>query len=116
MSPYDLLLFGLRGDIKNTTYFLTAGRLSHLVSDFFITRWYVACHRTWLRATVLRETAWSFLNPPSAGYERQIVTLDDVADILPQAAAFVVDSFSLTALGYDQWKQLVLLRQSTGEE
>lgn len=57
LAPYDLLLLDLRGDIKHTTYFLTAERLSQLVSDFFITRWYLGQRREWLRVAILRETA-----------------------------------------------------------
>ena len=113
-APYDLLLLDLRGDIKYTTYFLTAERLARLVSDFFITRWYLG--REWLRVAILRETAWRSLSLPTSDDEQEIATLEEVAGILPQAAAFVIDSLTLTALGYEQWKQRVLVRQAAREE
>ncbi len=116
LAPYDLLLLDLRGDIKYTTYFLTAERLAQLRSDFFITRWYLRESRGWLRAAILREKAWRALSLSQDGSDRQSTTLDDVGRILPQAAAFAIDSMTLTALGYDQWKQHVLLKQSAGEE
>jgi len=114
LSPYDLLLLNLRGDIKYTTYFLTAERLAFLLSDFFITRWYL--NHEWLRVAILRETAWGVLSLPPNDNQRQTVVRDEVAQTLPRAAAFVIDSFTLTALGYEQWKQRVQARQLTGEE
>jgi hypothetical protein len=109
-SRYDLLLLELRGDIKHTTYFLTAERLSLLDSDFFITRWYLG--REWLRVAILRETAWDIFSLPPCSDQRQIGALDEVARTLPLTCAFFIDSALLTTLGYDQWKQRVLVLQS----
>jgi hypothetical protein len=113
-ASYDLLLLGLRGDIKHTTYFLTADRLSLLDSDFFITRWYLG--REWLRVAILRETAWAVLSLPPCDDQRRMATLDEVELILPGASVFLIDSLALTALGYDQWKQRVLMLQLAGGE
>lgn len=116
-APYDLLLFDLRGDIKYTTYFLTAESLTKLRSDFFLTRWYLVHRREWLRVAVLRETAWRRLSLPPNDDERQITPFDEVANRLPNATAFTIDNIWLTALGYEHWKQRVWLKQTTkGEE
>ncbi|MGH9832365.1 MAG: hypothetical protein ACREBD_33775, partial [Blastocatellia bacterium] len=88
-SSYDLFLLDLRGDIKYTTYFLTADRLSLFNSDFFITRWYPG--RGWLRVAILRETAWDIFSLPPCDDQRQIVTLDEVALTLPITCAFFID-------------------------
>ncbi len=109
-SRYDLFLLDLRGDIKHTTYFLTADRLSLLDSDFFITRWFLG--RGWLRVAILRETAWDIFSLPPCDDQRQIVTLDEVALTLPITCAFFIDGALLTTLDYDQWKQRVLMLQS----
>jgi hypothetical protein len=113
-ASYDLLLLGLRGDIKHTTYFLTADRLSLLDSDFFITRWYLG--REWPRVAILRETAWAVLSLPPCDDQRRTAMLGEVALILPGASVFLIDSLALTALGYDQWKQRVLMLQLAGGE
>jgi len=113
-ASYDLLLLGLRGDIKHTTYFLTADCLSLLGSDFFITRWYLG--REWLRVAILRETAWAVLSLPPCDDQRRMATLDEVELILPGASVFLIDRLALTALGYDQWKQRVLMLQLAGGE
>ncbi len=110
-SRYDLSLLDLRGDIKHTTYFLTADRLSLLDSDFFITRWYLG--RGWLRVAISRETAWDIFSLPPCDDQRQIVTLDEVPLTLPITCAFFIDSALLTTLDYDHWKQRVLMLQST---
>ena len=116
LAPYDLLLLDLRGDIKHTTYFLTAEWLSQLVSDFFITRWYLPHHRAWLRVAILRELAWRVLSLSQDNGSRQSVTLDDIARLLPQVATFAIDRTTLTAMGYDLWKQRVLSIQATRGE
>jgi hypothetical protein len=109
-TSYDLFLLDLRGDIKYTTYFLAADRFSLLNSDFFITRWYLG--HGWLRVAIRRETAWGLFSLPPCDDQRQIVILDEVALPLPLTCAFFIDSDLLTALGYDQWKQRVLMLQS----
>jgi hypothetical protein len=113
LTPYDLLLLDLRGDIKYTTYFLTVECLTRLVSDFFITRWYLTHRREWLRVAILRETAWQRFSLSQAAGERQTASLDDVASALPQAVVFAIGSILLTTLGYGQWKQQVVLMQLT---
>ena len=114
-APYDLRLLELRGDIKYTTYFLTTEHLKNPVSDFFITRWYLADRRQWLPVVILRETAWQILSTDTTAFgstKRQTATLEEVATILPKAACFTIDSIMLTAFGYEQWKQRILQIQS----
>ena len=106
-SPYDLLVEGFRGDIKYTTYFLTTARLTQLNSDFFITRWYHAHRREWLRVVVLREGMWESLFADVAVAQ---VTLEEMRLNLP--IAFTIDNITLAVLEYEQWKQHILQIQS----
>jgi len=113
------------GFAQGRLYFLTTERLSQRVSDFFITRWYLAHRRQWLQVVILREAAWEKLftdSPLGNDTERRPVTFDDVASKLPQVAlnpdaigavVFTIDGITLTTLGYDIWKQRVLHIQST---
>lgn len=116
LAPYDLLLLDMRGDIKYLTYFLTSERLSRLHSDFFLTRWYVSATRQWLRVALMRETAWQAFNSATTRANRQAVAFDAVTPVLPAAAVFVIDTHTLTALGYERWKELVLHQQTTGAQ
>jgi hypothetical protein len=115
-TPYDLILLDLRGDIKYSTYFLTAERLAHLTSDFFITRWYLPRVRQWLRAVLLRGKACQTLGLPHDDSGATMVTLEDVETILPEAATFIIDHTVLTATGYEPWKERVQKIQSAKRE
>lgn len=107
-SPYDLVLLGLRGDIKHSTYFLTAESLALLLSDFFITRWYDLQRHQWLRVALLRDYARRAVGLTLSEAE----ALDDVAHCLPQPVSFAIGGTMLTALGYEPWKERVLIAQA----
>lgn len=113
VGPYDFTLLGLRGDIKHTTYFLTAERLSQLSSDLFVTRWYLTSQRTWVRAAILRKSACDVFLLSDGCDSQPPVLLDEVSNQLPKTTLFLIDSITLAALGYDQWKDRVLLLQTT---
>jgi hypothetical protein len=102
--PYDFIVLSLRSDVnvKYSTYFLNFEHLSEMVSELFITRWYLG-RRRWLWVALLREYAWEIINGnamPSS--------LDDVRNILPNATEIHIDNIKLIVLGYNQWKQKVL--------
>ena len=80
----------------------------------FYTRWYLG--REWLRVAILRETAWEVFSLPPCDDQRRVATVDEVALILPNTCVFLIDSLALTALGYDQLKQRVLMLQLAGGE
>jgi hypothetical protein len=46
-SPYDLVVSGMRGDIKSSTYFLSAETLGRLQSDFWLFRFLRKSHNIW---------------------------------------------------------------------
>jgi len=108
LSPYDIRMLSLRGDIKHTTYFLSAERLAKLVSDFFITRWYLG-KRQWVWVVLLRPLAWAAIN----GKTTQ-ATLDDVKNLLPQVLEIQIGSFKLVVLQYNDWKRRVKIKQQEG--
>jgi hypothetical protein len=105
-SRYDLTVLGLRGDVKYSTYFLNAEKLTDLHGDFFITRAFDPVQRTWLLIVVLTPMAWKQLNG-----DLEATTVEKLTSVLPAPAGFMLGETPFVVLGYDEWKQRVQRRQ-----
>ena len=60
-SPYDLEVLGLYGDIKNSLYFLTAGRSPGMRHDFYISR-FRQMKRQRVMVALMQPAAWQLIN------------------------------------------------------
>jgi hypothetical protein len=107
VSPYDLAVLGQLGDIKHTTYFLHAARTRPLRCDFYITRLYDSRRRRYLSIVVMQERAWRAVNGPVAE-----ASLENAADLLPDAVQVVFDQQRLVIVSYDTWKQKIREKQA----
>jgi hypothetical protein len=108
-SPYDLAVVGQLGDIKHTTYFLHAARTRPLRCDFYITRLYDSRRRRYVSIVVMQDAAWRAVNGPVAE-----ASLEEAADLLPDAVQVVFDEQRWVIVPYDTWKHKI--RQKQAEE
>jgi hypothetical protein len=106
LTPFDLTLMGFRGDIKTSTYFFGVERGRGLPHDFYLTRlWDPQAHR-WHRVAILRPEVWAAMD----GGTRP-APLEQVLEILPDAAEIQVDTQRLVVVDYERWKEQVKARQ-----
>lgn len=101
-SPYDIVVAGMRGDIKYTTYFLAMERQIGPVTDFFITRAYDASQRKWRMVVAMRNDVWQRLDGETIPTSRE-----NLASVLPQAASITIGNEQLIVIEYDDWKERV---------
>jgi hypothetical protein len=101
LSPFDLTVLNLRGDVKYSTWFLTRedARLEGL--DFFITRLYDEAGNGWLRIVLLTSAACELI-----GGETHF----DLPDLSLVAAR------GLNLIRYDEWKARVRSKQTVRGE
>jgi hypothetical protein len=105
-SSCDLTVFGMTGDIKNTTYFLYVARSFPLTCDFYITRLYNTALRRYVRIVVLTDEAWHRINGDMVRSN-----LARAAQWLPQIVGVTFLGYDLVVADYEVWKQKVLQRQ-----
>jgi hypothetical protein len=110
-SPCDLTVLGMKGDIKNTTYFLYVARSFPLICDFYITRLYDAATRRYVRIVVLTDEAWRRINGETVSGD-----LARAAQWLPQIVGVTFLGYDLVVADYEVWKQKILQRQGEGGE
>jgi hypothetical protein len=101
-SPYDLVIAGLRGDVKYTTYFLAQDGLPGFRADFFITRAYDTLKREWRKVVAIRHEVWQNFNGETTPSSRE-----GFVSILPQAASITVQNEQLIVVEYDDWKNRI---------
>ena len=106
LSPFDLTVLGLRGDVKYSTWFLTNenARLEGL--DFFITRLYDETGARWLRVVLLTPIASELIG----GETISASPAETVPALLDAVTAGVA---TLALIRYDDWKARVRLRQTS---
>jgi hypothetical protein len=99
LSPFDLIVLGLRGDIKYSTWFLTVedARLAGL--DFFITRLYDEHGAGWLRVVLLTPLA-----------QKVFDAVPEAKLALPQEA--LANAVQLQLTRYEDWKACVHAKQT----
>ena len=103
-SPFDVIIFGFRGDIKTSTYFLGAVRTADLLHDFYITRLFERRGKLW--TVFLQEQFWKIIDN-----EKQMLrstTLAELVTMLPGAFQMKLQSKTLIVVDYEAWKRLVL--------
>ena len=108
-SPYDLIVLDLRGDIKYTTYFISAETIGELTSDFFVTRLYDTRDNTWIKGIVMTVEAWRRIDG-----ETEPTTLDEMASALPGPASIEVGLRRLIVMDYEAWKVRIRAIQKKG--
>jgi len=105
LSPYDLEVLGLQGDIKNNLYFLQIGREQGLPRDFYITRFYEGRRRYTLIVMVQLE-AWDEIDGDTiAGL------LQEATHHFPLPVHVELATGSIVVADYAIWKQKVLRQQ-----
>lgn len=109
LSPYDLTVLGLRGDIKFSTYFLASEDLRREEIDFFITRLYDEVGARWLQVVFLLPAAWAVIDG-----DTKPVGWGDAASALLGAVSLHVAGTMFVLIVYEDWKARVLSRQQVG--
>jgi len=105
-SPFDLVVIGLTGDIKTSTYFLNAVRSRGLAADLYITRLYDERRRQYRAVVFLKRHAWDAIDG-----ETQLTALTSLLDVLPAVAEIRHGGQSLVVVDYLEWKERVVRRQ-----
>jgi hypothetical protein len=108
-SPSDLVVLGMTGDVKNTTYFLYVARSFPLTCDFYITRLYDAGVRRYVRIVILTAETWRRLDGETVSSD-----LAQAVQLLPRVVGVTFLGYDLVVADYEQWKQKVLERQREG--
>jgi len=107
LSPSDLVVLDLLGDLKTSVYFLHT-ETGELPNDFYITRLRETGHERTL--VVFQKThAWEKINGETVNS-----TLDDVLTLLPRPVRLQQGEYELIVVEYKVWKQKVL-RVQQGE-
>jgi len=110
LSPYDLEILGLRGDVKTSFYFLYVGRGQGLPHDFYITRFYEGRQQRTL-VVMLQLAAWEQIDG-----ETMTSLLAEATRHFPQPARVELERGSVVITDYNVWKQKVLQRQREMED
>ncbi|MEZ4727599.1 MAG: hypothetical protein R3E79_10750 [Caldilineaceae bacterium] len=105
LSPYDLEILGLYGDIKNTLYFLQVGRSRQLPHDFYITRFYEG-RRHYTLIVMVQLAAWQEIDGDTIAGLLQQATRH-----FPQPVQVELGSGSIVVADYAIWKRKILRRQ-----
>lgn len=105
LSPFDLTVLGLRGDVKYSTWFLTVENARLAGLDFFITRLYDESGAGWLRVVLLTPLAQELI-----GGAITPATPTEAAPTLP--ATVTADAALLRLIRYEDWKARVRFKQT----
>jgi hypothetical protein len=105
LSPFDLTVLGLRGDVKYSTWFLTVENARLAGLDFFITRLYDESGAVWLRVVLLTPFAQELI-----GEVTMLATPAESAPPLP--ATVMADAAQLLLIRYEDWKARVRFKQT----
>lgn len=105
-SQADLVVLGLKGDLKRSAYFLKFKPARNLPNDFYITRWYEKGRQRTL-VVFQKPPAWDKINGDVL-YEGQ---LDDILQLLPQPVRLQHLNVTLIVVDYPLWKRKVLQKQ-----
>lgn len=105
LSPFDLTVLGLRGDVKYSTWFLTVDNARLEGLDFFITRLYDETGARWLRVVLLTPIAQELI-----GGEINAAASSEAVPALPNVVT--AGATTLMLIRYDDWKARVRLKQT----
>jgi hypothetical protein len=101
-SQADLIVLGLLGDIKTSTYFLQLQPIAPLANDFYITRLY---DKGFTQTLVVfqKPFAWQRIGGTATIHGN----LTTVLDLLPQPVQLERSEATLIVITYEQWKAMV---------
>ncbi|MFQ6044180.1 MAG: hypothetical protein ACE5PV_25275 [Candidatus Poribacteria bacterium] len=105
-APHNLIISGMRGDVKTSTYFLHTARVLAQQNDFYITRLYDAKRRQWLDVVFMTPQTWRIING-----ETIESTLEHLPEILPSATHIRVGRNQFVVIGYEYWKRKIKAMQ-----
>ena len=109
LSPADLVVLDLLGDMKTSTYFLQV-ETGELPNDFYITR-LVEAGRPRTLVVFQKSSAWEKINGDTVDG-----TLTEVMALLPQPVRLRRGGRELIVVEYEVWKQKVLRVQRGGQD
>lgn len=101
-SQADLIVLGLLGDIKTSTYFLQLQPTAPLANDFYITRLYDKGYTQTL-VVFQKPFAWQRIGGTATVHGN----LTTVLDLLPQPVQLERSEATLIVITYEQWKAMV---------
>lgn len=110
LSPYDLKILDLKGDIKSSSSFLFVGRGQGLQHDFCITRLYEGHHQRTL-VVMLQLEAWDKIDG-----ETIVGLLQEVTRHFPIPTQVTLPGGTVVITDYQVWKEKVKHQQQTDEE
>lgn len=110
-SRSDVIILGREGDVKTSTYFLTADRTKVLRHDFYIARLYDARRHRYTIVVLMKEDAWRDIDGDTTP-----AVLDQAANFLPEPVQVEYAGFPLIVVDYDVWKERVKARQRQEED
>ena len=102
LSPFDLTVMGLRGDVKYSTWFLTVENARTEGLDFFITQLYDENGAHWLRVVLLTPVARQLIGG--------VTVPASSAEPLPALPSAIAAQLALVR--YDEWKACVRTLQT----
>jgi len=105
MSPFDILIFSMKGDIKTSTYFLFVSRSYPLGSDFYIARLWRQNRRAYSDVVIMKQDAWELIDG-----DTRTCTFDDVSKVLPYPAELSLFGETLVVVEYALWKDKIKRR------
>ncbi len=109
-AAYDLTVLGLRGDIKYSTYFLTAEGTQTMEIDFFITRLFDETNARWEKVVFLTPTAWAVINGRTIP-----VSLQEAVSVFPKAVTVDIGLETFVIILYQEWKERILNKEAQNE-
>jgi hypothetical protein len=107
LSPADLFVLELLGDIKTSVYFLQWQSPGELPNDFYITRLYEKGRERTL-VVFQKPDAWDAIG----GGMTIPGTLEAILDLLPSPIEIEQRGIMLIVVDYETWKQMVRKMQS----
>ncbi len=108
-SDWDLIVDGMEGDIKSSTYFLHVTRSFPLKHAFYITSLFDKWRRRYLRVVIMKKSAWNKING-----ETVPTTLELAFDVFPIAGEILVREQRLVIVEYALWKTKIRTKQKRG--
>ena len=107
LSPADLVVQELLGDIKTSIYFLQWQSRGELPNDFYITRLYEKGRERTL-VVFQKLHAWDVIDGGNTTPGR----LETILDLLPTPIEIGQRGIMLVVVDYETWKQMVRKKQS----
>ena len=107
LSPADLVVLDLLGDIKTSVYFLQWQPHGELPNDFYITRLYEKGHEKTL-VVFQKPHAWDVID----GGNTVPGTLETILGLLPTPIEIGQYDIMLIVVDYETWKQMVRKKQT----